>query len=111
MNWKMRRSNKETEEIRNKKRKLAKIRREELYEFYSALFGTKGGNVVLDDLLGRGHIYETSYISGLSATDVAYREGQKEMALYILKMVNESNSSIIPQYAARVAKFKDEQNK
>lgn len=90
-----------------KKRVLDQKKREEMWGFYAEIFGTKVGMVVMDDLLSRGHLFESTFLPGSSNSTVVFQEGQREMALHIVKMVNSADPSIIPRYSQKAAKFNE----
>lgn len=54
---------------------------------YKQVFGTPEGKRVLNDILKHAHVIEPSYIRG-DAHETSYREGERNMALRLLAMLN-----------------------
>jgi len=65
-----------------------------LYRQYQAALISKEGDTVIKDLSKRYHIDTTSYKSGESAYDLAYREGQRSVVLYILGILKKDLSEL-----------------
>ena len=60
----------------------------QLLNDYKTLYGTGGGKRVIQDLLYRAHIFETTFVPKDSHR-TAFREGERELGLYILQMLEQ----------------------
>ncbi len=58
---------------------------EELRAAYKMLFESNDGQIVLDDLERRFHVF--SSVFSTESTDTAYREGQRTVVLFIKSML------------------------
>jgi len=70
---------------------------------YKDVFQSAAGQRVLDDLLFRAQIFQTTF-TGNSKT--YFNEGRRDLGLYIFKMVNVADPNIIAQFIFDNAKLK-----
>ena len=70
---------------------------------YKDIFQSAAGHRVLDDLLSKAQIWETTF-TGNSKT--YFNEGRRDLGLYIFKMVNAADPNIIAQFIFDNAKLK-----
>lgn len=85
----MQRHNSEAQEARQKEQKE---KRAILYNAYKECFSTPHGRLVLDDILSKGMLWQTTF-TGNSQT--YFNEGKRDLALYVLKRTNTADPNII----------------
>ena len=61
---------------------------------YDQTFGSDWGKAVLDDLMRSCHVLEPTYVQG-DTHESAFREGQRQVALYILSTLKYNVSDYI----------------
>ena len=57
-------------------------------KMYKEVFGTPDGKIVLMDICNRCHIMATTKKNTDKVGDIEFREGQRNVALFLLKQVN-----------------------
>lgn len=67
------------------KKKIASI---DYYKLYKEVFGSPSGMIVLHDLCNRFHIMSSTKKKTDAPGDMELREGERNVALYILSKVN-----------------------
>lgn len=60
---------------------------------YKTTFGTENGKRVLFDLMGACHMTSTSHVAG-NPTETAYREGERNIMLRILSILERDVSKL-----------------
>lgn len=68
------------------------IKRKNLVAAYRRFFDTEDGRIILHDILRRGHVFRMARTN--SHQDMAFVEGERNMALHILRMVDLSEKDI-----------------
>jgi hypothetical protein len=68
--------------------------RQQLLHDYKETFKTPHGLRVLDDILSKGHFYHTTFTGDNSTY---FKEGRRDLALYVLKVVNSADSNIVTE--------------
>ena len=69
---------------------------ESMRQDYRITFGTETGRRVLGDLIGRCHLFEPSY-SPQDPGETEFREGERNVLLYILSRVQLPEKEIIEE--------------
>jgi len=80
------------DEERASKQKERKAEYEKINSAYKFVFQTAQGKVVLDDILSKGMLWQTTF-TGNSQT--YFNEGKRDLALYVLKRTNTADPNII----------------
>ena len=65
---------------------------------YGITFNSEHGKAVLRDLLEACHVFHTSYIPG-NSLDTSFREGERNVGLRILDMLNIDDIQELQEYA------------
>lgn len=65
-----------------------------LVSAYREALGGERGRIALADILRRGHVMETTYVTG-DPYATAFREGRRRLALEIVEMVNRDPNAAI----------------
>ncbi len=68
----------------------------DLHEKYAAVFSSDDGRAVLRHILRAGHAHESCFVQG-DPHGTSFREGQRNLALSIAKMVNRDTTELIKQ--------------
>lgn len=63
---------------------------------YHAIFSTPDGQLVLRHLMKVGHVTSPTFVAG-DSHQTSFREGQRHLALSILRQVNKDQSELIKQ--------------
>lgn len=69
-------------------KKKAEERIVDLAVAYKNIFSSPQGEMVLYDLMNRGHILQSSFGKNLSPHDIFFREGERNVVLQILSMLD-----------------------
>jgi len=73
-------------------------RKKQLKVDYGITFNNEHGKAVLRDLLEVCHVFHTSYIPG-NSLDSAFREGERNVGLRILDMLNIDDIQELQEFA------------
>jgi hypothetical protein len=63
---------------------------------YQRVFNTPDGQAVLMHILKHGHVFETTFVRG-DQHETILREGERRMALSILKFLNQDHEKLAEQ--------------
>lgn len=69
-----------------------------MHEVYQSVFDGPEGREVLRHICKRGHVFDSTHVVGDSHLS-ALREGERRLALSILKYVNKDHASLINELA------------
>ena len=76
----------------NEEREDRDLRYKELNRSYAKVFGSEEGKRVLNDILSKGYFYTTTFTGDNTGM---WLEGKRDLALYVMKRVNTSDSNIV----------------
>lgn len=71
---------------------------------YQATFGTETGRRVLWDLLARCHVFQSSYRPKSQADETIFREGERNVGLQIMAMMQIEDMDKLQEYAEEAEK-------
>ena len=65
---------------------------------YADTFNSETGRKVLDDLIAKFNYLGISYSLSASASDVAFKEGQRNVICYIIQAMNQDPALLLKNY-------------